>query len=49
MSQAQALFERRRPIYQLATFHIPVLGHEELDDLIQSVLSVYTEKRGSEI
>jgi shikimate kinase len=49
MSQAQALFERRRPIYQLATFHIPVLGHEELEDLIQSVLSVYTEKRGSEI
>jgi shikimate kinase len=39
-SQAQALFERRRPVYQLATFHIPVQGHEQLDDLISSIRSV---------
>jgi shikimate kinase len=41
MSQAQALFERRRPVYQLANIHIhvPVQGHKELDDLISSIKS----------
>ena len=36
-AQAAALYERRRPIYQLATIHIPVLGHEELDELITKI------------
>jgi shikimate kinase len=39
-SEAQALFQRRRPVYALATFHIPVQGHEELDDLISRLKSV---------
>ena len=42
-SQAAALYERRRPVYQLATTHIPVRGSEELDDLIlliRSMLSI---------
>ena len=29
-SQAATLYERRRPIYELATIHVPLLGHEEL-------------------
>ena len=36
-AQAAALYERRRPVYQLATIHIPVLGHEELDELITKI------------
>ena len=32
--QAQSLYERRKPIYQLATVHLQVLGHEDLEDLI---------------
>ena len=39
-SQAEALFERRRPVYQLADFHVAVLGHEDLDDLISIIKSV---------
>lgn len=39
-TQASALYERRRPVYQLATLHVPVLGHEELDELISQIRSV---------
>ncbi|HJY30912.1 MAG TPA: shikimate kinase [Pyrinomonadaceae bacterium] len=35
--QAAALYERRRPVYQLANLHIPVLGHEDLDELISRI------------
>jgi len=35
--QALALYERRRPVYQLATIHVPLLGHEEVDDLITQI------------
>jgi shikimate kinase len=35
--QAAALYERRRPVYQLATIHVPLLGHEELDDVISVI------------
>ncbi len=33
-AQAAVLFERRRPVYQLATIHVPLLGDEQLDDLL---------------
>jgi shikimate kinase len=36
-SQAATLYERRRPVYQLATIHVPLLGHEHLDDLISVI------------
>ena len=36
-SQAATLYERRRPVYQLATIHVPLLGHEDLDDLISVI------------
>lgn len=39
-TQAAALYERRRPVYQLATIHVPLLGHEQLDDLITHVRSM---------
>jgi shikimate kinase len=39
-SEAQALFERRRPVYRLATFHLPVQGDAELDDLISRLKSM---------
>jgi len=32
-SEAATLYERRRPVYQLATIHVPLLGHEELGAL----------------
>jgi shikimate kinase len=38
-SEAAALYERRRPVYQLATTHIQVAGNEELDDLISVIRS----------
>jgi len=38
-NEAAALYERRRPIYQLATTHIQVTGNEELDDLISVIRS----------
>ena len=38
-NQAAALYERRRPVYQLATTHIQVAGNEELDDLISVIRS----------
>jgi shikimate kinase len=36
-SQAATLYDRRRPVYQLATIHVPLLGHEDLDDLISVI------------
>ena len=39
-SEAAALYKRRRPIYQLATFPIQVAGNEELDDLISAIRSL---------
>ena len=33
-NQAATLYEHRRPVYQLATIHVPLLGHEELGELI---------------
>jgi shikimate kinase len=36
-TQAAALYERRRPVYQLATIHVPLLGHEQLEDLITRI------------
>ena len=42
-AQAARLYERRRPVYQLATTHVPIGGNEELDELIvliRSLLSV---------
>ena len=36
-AQAGALYERRRPVYQLATIHVPLLGHEQLNDLITQI------------
>jgi shikimate kinase len=36
-SQAATHYERRRPVYQLATIHVPLLGHEDLDDLISVI------------
>ena len=41
-SQAQALYEHRRPVYKLASTHVQIAGDEKLDDkvsLIRSVLS----------
>jgi len=35
--QAQALFDRRRPIYQLADIHIPVAAGEDLADLVDRI------------
>ena len=36
-SQALALYERRRPVYELANVHVSVSGREELDDLIATI------------
>jgi shikimate kinase len=38
-NQAAALYERRRPVYELANIHISVLGHEQLDELISRLRS----------
>jgi shikimate kinase len=35
--QAQELFDRRRPIYQLADVHIQVVGAESLDDVVDRI------------
>jgi len=39
-AQAAALYERRRPVYQLANLHIPVLGNEDLDELLTRIKSL---------
>ena len=36
-SEAATLYERRRPIYQLATIHVPLLGHEDVDDIVRVI------------
>ena len=36
--QAQALYERRKPIYQLAAIHIQRMADEELEDLISRIV-----------
>ncbi len=35
--QAQALYERRRPVYQLAAIHVQVTGQEDLEALISRI------------
>ena len=35
--QAQALFDRRRPIYQLADLHSRVTGEDRLEDLVDRI------------
>ena len=35
--QAQALYERRRPIYQLAAIHIQRIADEDLEDFISRI------------
>jgi shikimate kinase len=35
--QAQALYERRKPIYRLAAIHVEVLGHEDLEVLTKKL------------
>ena len=37
-SQALELYERRRPIYQLAQIHIAVEGHESIDTLVTQII-----------
>ena len=37
-SQAQQLYERRRPIYQLANTRIEVQGHESVDTLVKHLI-----------
>ena len=39
-SEASALYERRRPIYQLARIHVSVSGNEDPDELISQIRSV---------
>ena len=39
-AQAAALYERRRPVYQLASTHVPIRGSEELDDLLLLIRSM---------
>lgn len=36
-SRAQELFERRRPIYQLANIRLEVLGHESVDAIVSEL------------
>ena len=38
-SQALALYERRRPIYQLANVRIEVQGHETIEALVTRIIS----------
>ena len=38
-SQAQARYERRRPVYELATTHIQIAGDEDLNDLVLLIRS----------
>lgn len=37
-SQALELYERRRPIYELAKIHIAVEGHESIDTLVTQII-----------
>ncbi|HKY29379.1 MAG TPA: shikimate kinase [Pyrinomonadaceae bacterium] len=40
--QAQALYDRRRPIYQLASVHVPLIAQESFDDRIARIME-YTK------
>lgn len=35
--QAAELYESRRPVYQLASIHVPVRGDEDLSDIVQRI------------
>lgn len=35
--QAEALFESRRPVYELSGIHVPVTGDEDFDDLVAGI------------
>jgi shikimate kinase len=37
--QAQALYHRRQPVYQLAKIHVEVTGEEDLDSLVSVIKS----------
>jgi len=41
-SQAQVLYERRRPLYQLADIRIQVRGHDTVDRLVTDMISGLT-------
>ena len=45
--QAQALYERRKPIYQLADIHVQRMANENLEDFISRISLVTTDKHGS--
>ena len=47
-AQAAALYERRRPVYQLATIHVPGVGNEELDDLIRHLSHTFAQKNADQ-
>ena len=36
-NEAQARYEQRRPVYELATIHVPMLGHEDLDYVLRMI------------
>ena len=42
-AQASALYERRRPVYQLARVHVPVSGNVDPDTLISQIRSMLSE------
>ena len=35
--EALARYEHRRPVYELAQIHVPVLGHEEMEDILRMI------------
>jgi len=37
--EAAARYERRKPVYQLATIHVRILGDEDLEDVISRIES----------
>jgi shikimate kinase len=44
-SQAHELYERRRPVYQLATTHIQIAGDEDLDDKVTRIRKSISDPR----
>jgi shikimate kinase len=46
--QAAALYERRKPVYELAKIRVPVLGHEDLDELISLIRPRITQKNADQ-
>ena len=47
-SQALELYERRRPVYELANIHIPVSGNEDPDELISQISRRFTQKNADQ-